>query len=204
MQTLGLSRIGRDVEVRTVTRGKQVASLSGGQTWDSQKMLLTGSPASPAKTAAPVARTMTPEQNLAIKAAWTQYAIANPGELTRQMEQYGVSAADMATATGQSHGAVGDMIHRAGRPQGFAGTDYFDPSAGNLTDASTYNKWSYMPAGTYAEYVAKRVEEKNDPLSSWLGAGYPTLSEADWNAQQGRAAAHKVRGVVFGSSSSLA
>lgn len=198
MNTLGLAHTGRNVEVRNVTSGKQVAGLGSGQTGDYQKVHLAGSSASPTQTSVPGTRTMTPEQNLAIKAAWTQYAIANPVELTRQMEQYGVSAADMVTATGQSHGAVGDMIHRAGRPQGFAGTEYFDPSAGNLTDASAYNKWSYMPAGTYAQYVEKTAAGKNDPLSNWLGAGYPMLSEADWNAQNARAGADKARGVAFG------
>jgi len=206
MQTLGPARIGRDVEVRNITSAKQVAGAGSGQTWDSQKVHLAGTSASgsvqapktPTQTAAPATGTMTPGQNAAINAAWRQYSDSNPGELARQMEQYGVSAADMATATGQSHGAVGDMIHRAGRPQGFAGTTYFDPAAGSLTDASTYNKWSYMPAGTFAEYVAKTTAGKDDPLSSWLGAGYATLSETDWNAQNAHAGADKARGVSFG------
>lgn len=206
MQTLGLARIGRDVEVHTVNGSKPVAGLSGGQTWDSLKVHLVGSSASelvqtpktPAQGSAPATNSMTPAQNAAINAAWRQYSNANPGELARQMEQYGVSAADLATATGQSHSAIGDMIHRAGRPQGFAGTDYFDPSAGNLTDASAYNKWSYMPAGTFAQYVAKTAAQKNDALSNWLGAGYPTLSEADWNAQNARVGADKARGLAFG------
>ena len=206
MTTLGSARIGRDVEVRTVSGAKHVASPGSGQTWESQKAYLAESAASGlasavntrAQPSSAATSTLTPAQSTAIKAAWRQYSNANPGELTRQMEQYGVSAADMAKATGQSHGAVGDMIHRAGRAQGFAGTTFFDPAAGSLTDASPYNQWSYLPAGTYSEYVAKKAAEKNDPLSNWLGAGYATLSEADWNAQNARAGADKARGVSFG------
>ncbi len=206
MKTLGPTPIGRNVEVRTVTSGKKVAGVGFGQTLASQKVFRAGSAASdlvqapnaPAQTAASAKSTMTPEQNANMKAAWRQYSDSNPGELVRQMEQYGMSAADMATATGQSHGAIGDMIHRAGRPQGFAGTTYFDPAAGSLTDASTFNTWSYMPVSTYQQYTEKMAAAKNDPLANWLGAGYPTLSEVDWNAQNARVGADKVRGVAFG------
>jgi hypothetical protein len=93
------------------------------------------------------------------------------------------------------------MIHRAGRAQGFAGTTYFDPAAGVLTDASAYNTWSYMPTDTYAQYVEKVAAEKNDPLSAWLGAGYPLLSETEWNAQGARVAADKARGLSFDAAS---
>lgn len=206
MNTLGLAPVGRDVEVRPITSGKQVASVDSVQASGYRKMHLESKTASesvqtpnaPARVPALTLNNMTHEQAAAINAAWRQYANSNPMELARQMEQYGVSAANMAMATGQSHGAIGDMVHRAGRPQGFAGTDYFDPSAGNLTDMSTYNKWSYMPTGTYAQYLEKTAAEKNDPLSNWLGAGYPTLSETDWNAQNARVEAEKVRGVAFG------
>lgn len=199
MNTLGTARIGSEIELRAANRGRDVASPA-----NSQKAYLAAASGvevvsgSQMQMAARVVGNMTTEQSAAINAAWRQYSNSNPIELTRQMEEFGVSAADMSIATGQSHGAVGDMIHRAGRPQGFTGTDYFDPSSGNLTDASTYNTWSYMPASTYVEYVAKEAASKNDPLANWLCAGYPVLSEADWNALNERVKSGKARGVSFG------
>lgn len=195
MTAIGTATTVRSADVRTTTGGKKVAGLDNGQTWESEKLaaensakLLASTTAKPTQKAASANR-LTPEQTAAIKAAWNRYAYANPGELTRQMQQYGVSAADMVSATGQTSNAVSCMIHCAGQPDGFAG-------AKPVT--STYETWASMPTETYAQYVTKMQAVRNDPTSAWLNGGASAMTESDWTAQNARAGADKARGVMFG------
>lgn len=186
MTAIGTAPTVRGVDTRTTaTNGKKVAGLDNGQTWDSQKLAAEKS----VKPQAASANRMTPEQTAAIKAAWNRYAYANPGELTRQMQQYGVSAADMVTATGQTSNAVSCMIHCAGQAEGFAGSKPV---------TSTYETWASMSTETYAQYVTKMQAAKSDPTAAWLAGGASPLTESDWTAQNARAGADKARGVMFG------
>lgn len=112
MTGIGTAPTVRGVDASTSTTcGKKVAGLDDGQTWDSQKPAAENS----VKPQAASANRMTPEQTAAIKAAWNRYAYANPGELTRQMQQYGVRAADTAAATGTTSHAASCTIHCAGQ-----------------------------------------------------------------------------------------
>lgn len=73
------------------------------------------------------------------------------------------------------------------------------------TPAATENQQGYhyvvpreLNTRTYAGYNAWMTNPNRSLIDNWLIGGAKPMSEAEWNAQNGRAAADAARGVTFG------